>query len=69
MNLFRSNWEHCGALFAAEFPSLKKLNMSNCKSLKSEDFDKVGLVALGNRDIEFDFRQFSLCDVICFERN
>ena len=37
-------------LFAAEFPSLKKLDMAKCNSLKTEDVDKVGLVALGNRD-------------------
>jgi len=46
LNLSESNWENARTLFAAELPSLKTLDLSNCESLKTEDIDHVGLSAL-----------------------
>ena len=47
LDLRDSNWKNCRALFAAELPSLKTLELGHCTSLKSDDVEEIGLSSLG----------------------
>ena len=47
LNVRGSNWGDVSGLFAGELPSLKKLNMSRCKNLKTDSMESIGMKALG----------------------
>ena len=65
MNIASSNWGDVSGLFAGELPSLKQLNMKECKNLKTDSMETIGMKALGK------FHHLSLGDEIlivwCYE--
>ena len=65
LNLQNSNWENVTVLFAAELPSLKKLNMKRCTMLNTISIESIRLIGLGKC---FDcFVRWRMTMVLCCE--
>ena len=67
LNVGRSSWGDVSVLFAGELPSLKKLDMQNCRNLNANSMESIGMKALGTfYHVLFGKK---IIFVWCYERN